>query len=150
MMANSWLCEQIHGVMRHGLHSAHGMDQVATQQSYSTSTDYDTKRERKEMVMEGKGQPVTKRRKSIDQNTTKSQHEKLIHQLLDRVQKWFRKSKDLVSAPGDGIPADAEINKNGRRQQDKANLRTQIAAENAKVASLTREKITINMVIEMA
>jgi hypothetical protein len=43
-----------------------------------------------------------------------------------------------------------EINKNGRRRQDKANLRTQMAAENAKVASLTREKVTVNMVMEVA
>jgi hypothetical protein len=65
------------------------------------------------------------------------------------VQEWYRKSRDLLSEPGHGIPAVA-INKSSRRQQDKANLRTQMTAENAKVASLTREKITINMVIEMA
>jgi hypothetical protein len=81
--------------------------------------------------------------------TKKLQHEKLSHQLLDQVQEWFWKSRDLLSAPGYGIPAVAEINKNGRRRQDKANLRTQMAAENAKVASLTREKITINMAVEV-
>ncbi len=39
MMSNSQLCKQIHGMMRHGLHSTHGMDQVDVQQSYSTRTD---------------------------------------------------------------------------------------------------------------
>ncbi len=66
------------------------------------------------------------------------------------MQKRFWKSRDLLSAPGHGIPAVAEINKNGRRWQDKANLRTQMAAENAMVASLAREKIIVNMVIEVA
>jgi hypothetical protein len=70
--------------------------------------------------------------------------------LLDRVQEFVRKSRDLLSEPGHGIPSVAEINKNGRRQQDKANLRTQMAAENAKVASLTWEKITVDMVTKLA
>ncbi len=52
--------------------------------------------------------------------------------------------------PGHGIPLVAQINKNGRRQQDKANLRTQMAAESAKVASLTQEKITVGMVTKLA
>jgi hypothetical protein len=56
-------------MMRHGLHSTHGMDQIDVQQSYSTSTDYDMKRERREIVMEEKGQPSTKRLKSV--TTTK-------------------------------------------------------------------------------
>jgi hypothetical protein len=100
--------------------------------------------------MEGKGQLSTKRLKSVNHNKTKLQHEKLSHQLLDRVQEWFWKSRDLLSAPGHGIPAVAEINKNGWRRQDKANLRTDMAAENAKVASSTRAKISVNMVIEVA
>ena len=52
--------------------------------------------------------------------------------------------------PGHGIPLVAEINKNGRRQQAKANLRTRMAAESAKVASLTWEKITVDMVTKLA
>jgi hypothetical protein len=60
----------------------------------------------------------------MDHNKTKLQHEKLSHQLLNRVQEWYQKSRDLLSEPGHGILAVAEINKNGRRQQDKANLRT--------------------------
>ena len=86
----------------------------------------------------------------MDRNKTQLQHKKMSHQLLDKVQEWFWKSIDLLSVPGRGIPAVAEINKNCRRQQDKANLRTQMTAENAKVASLTRGKITVNMVIEVA
>ncbi len=61
MVSNSRLCEQIHGMMRRGLHSAHGMDQVDAQQSYSTSTDYEMKRERREIAMEGKGQQSAKK-----------------------------------------------------------------------------------------
>ena len=95
MMSNNRLCEQIHGMMQHGLHIVHGMDQVDVQQSYSTSTDCNMKRERRDMVMEGKGQPATERLRSINRNKTKSQHEKLSHQLLDQVQEWFPKSRDL-------------------------------------------------------
>ena len=60
-------------------------------------TDYDMKRERRDMVMEGKGQPATERLRSINRNKTKSQHEKLSHQLLDKVQEWFLRSKDLFT-----------------------------------------------------
>jgi hypothetical protein len=38
----------------------------------------------------------------------------------------------------------------GSRQQDKANLKTQMAAEMPKVASLTWEKVTVNMVTMLA
>jgi hypothetical protein len=150
MISNRRLCEQIHGMMRHGLRSGLGMNQVDAQQSYSTSTDYEMKRERREMVLEEDGKPASKRHKGIDLNKTKQQHQKLSYQLLDRVQEFVRKSRNLLSEPGHGIPSVAEINKNGRRQQDKANLRTQMAAESAKVASLTWEKITVDMVTKLA
>ncbi len=55
-----------------------------------------------------------------------------------------------MAEPGHGIPSVAEIHKNSRRQQDKANLKTQMTAESAKVASLTQEKITVNMVTMLA
>jgi hypothetical protein len=75
-------------------------------------------------------------------NNTKQQHQKLSYQLLDRVQEFVWKSRDLLSEPGHGIPSVAEINKNGRRQQDKA--------ESTKMVSLTREKITVDMVTKLA
>ena len=73
-------------MMWHCLHSAQEMDQVDAQQSISTSADYETKKERREMVMEGKGQPSTKSMTSMDHSKAQLQHEKLSHQLLDRVQ----------------------------------------------------------------
>jgi hypothetical protein len=102
------------------------------------------------MVLEEDGKPAAKRHKGIDHNKTKQQHQKLNYQLLDRVQEFVRKSRELLSEPGHGIPSVAEINKNGRRQQDKANLRTQMVAESAKVASFIREKITVDMVTKLA
>ena len=83
MMSNSRLCEQIHGVMRHGLRSGLEMDQVDAQQSYSTSTDYEMKQERREMVLEEDGKPAAKRHKGIDHNKTKQQHQILSYQLVD-------------------------------------------------------------------
>jgi hypothetical protein len=102
------------------------------------------------MVLEEDGKPAAKRHKGIDHNKAKQQHQKLNYQLLDWVQEFIWKSKDLLSEPGHGIPSVAEINMNGRMQQDKANLRTQMAAESAKVASLTWEKITVDMVTKLA
>jgi hypothetical protein len=102
------------------------------------------------MVLEEDGKPAAKRHEGIDHNKTKQQHQKLSYQLLDRVQEFVWKSKGLLSEPGHGILSVAEINKNGKRQQDKANLRTPMAAESAKVASLTQEKITVDMVTKLA
>jgi hypothetical protein len=41
MMSHSHLCELIHGMMRRGLHSSIGMDQVDAQQAHMISTEYD-------------------------------------------------------------------------------------------------------------
>ncbi len=60
MMSNSRLYAQIHGMMRHGLRSGLGMDQVKAQQSCSTSTDYEMKQECREMVLEEDGKPAAK------------------------------------------------------------------------------------------
>ena len=45
MMSNSRLCEQIHGMMRHGLRSQQGMAQVDAQNTYATTHSYKMKRE---------------------------------------------------------------------------------------------------------
>jgi hypothetical protein len=41
MMSYSCLCESIHGMMRHGLHSGTAIDQVDAQQAHMISTEYD-------------------------------------------------------------------------------------------------------------
>ncbi len=40
MMSHSHLCKSIHGIMRQGLHSGTGMDQVDAQQAHTISTEY--------------------------------------------------------------------------------------------------------------
>ncbi len=69
------------------------------------------------MILEEDGKPAAKRHKGIDHSKTKQQHQKLSYQLLDWVEEWVRKSSDLLSEPGHGIPSVVKINKNARRQQ---------------------------------
>ena len=45
MMSNSRLCEQIHGMMRHGLRSGQGMDHVDAQNTYTVRHAYCMRRE---------------------------------------------------------------------------------------------------------
>jgi hypothetical protein len=61
MIPNSRLCKQIHGMMRHGLCSGTGMDEGDAQQSYATSTDYDMKQERRQMIHDSSLEPPSKR-----------------------------------------------------------------------------------------
>jgi len=50
MMSNSRLCEQIHGMMQHGLRSSVGIQQADHQRMFSTMIDYPMKEERRNMV----------------------------------------------------------------------------------------------------
>ena len=50
MMSNSWLCEQIHGMMRHGLRSAIGIMQANHQRMYATRIDYGLKEEQRRLL----------------------------------------------------------------------------------------------------
>ena len=63
MMSNSHLCEQIHGMMRHGPRSGIGMDQADAQQTYATATDFEFKNERRQMVLNALPEPPTTKTK---------------------------------------------------------------------------------------
>ncbi len=41
MISHSCLCESIHGMMRHGLRTGTGMDQVDVHEAHMISTEYD-------------------------------------------------------------------------------------------------------------
>ena len=95
MMSNSRLCEQIHGMMRHGLRSGIGMDQADAQQTYATATDFEFKNERRQMVLNALPEPPTKKRKSVEHNKTKLQQQKLSDQLVKTVDEWVQKAQCL-------------------------------------------------------
>jgi hypothetical protein len=45
------LCESIHGMMRHGLRSGTGMDQVDAQQAHMISTEYELREGRRKLLL---------------------------------------------------------------------------------------------------
>jgi len=52
MMSNSWLCEQVHGMMRHRLRSAIGIMQANHQGIYATRIDYGMKEEQHRLLID--------------------------------------------------------------------------------------------------
>ena len=146
MMSNSRLCEQVHGMMRHGLRASIGMEQADAQRSYATSIDHEMKQQRRAMSNDNR----EKRRKGIDHDKTKLQQQKLSSQLLDRLGSWLGKAMALLERPDHGIPTVTAIIKSGRRVQDKKLLEKQVEAEKAKTANLTRDELTVDMINEAA
>ena len=148
MMSNSRLCEQIHGMMRHGLRYQQGMDHVDAQNTYNVRHAYQMRQERSKERSESLG-PTSKRRR-MDHNATKEQARHLSLQLVERAKSWSQKASALLSRDGHGIPTLAEIHRVGRRAQDKANVEAQVQLEAEKAAKLTREEITPAMVKDEA
>ncbi|KAL7526020.1 hypothetical protein ACHAWF_001602, partial [Thalassiosira exigua] len=81
MMSNSRLCEQIHGMMRHGLKAQIGMDQADHHRQYSYTTDYGMREERR-AIGDGSTASREKRKKAKEHLKTKQQQLLLCDQLL--------------------------------------------------------------------
>ena len=123
------------------------MDQADAQQTYASQTDYEMKRDRKEVGFDALGGDRPKKRyKGVDPNKTKVQNSLLSKQLVERLTTFCESAKTLLSEPGHGIPTVTEIRTLGRRVQDKANLKAQMAAEKNSVAKLRREKMTFDTI----
>jgi len=125
------------------------MDQADAQRSYATSTDYEMKAKRRQIVVENITCPEAKRLKimsGIDHDKTKEQQKMLSKQLIVGIERWESAAQALLSEANHGIPTLTEIGRTGRRQQDKENLETQLEAERARTANLTRAVITIEMI----
>lgn len=140
MPSNSRLCEQMHGSKRHGLSSQQGMDEVDARTDYEVVQGYNFKQERREADVS-----ETKRRK-LTHNNTKYQLSMISKQLTNYLPKWEARVRELLDQPNHGIPSVTEIERRGRRVQDKKNIAAQMADHDAKSASLTREILTINNV----
>ena len=151
MMSNSRLCEQIHGMMRHGLRVGTGMDQADAQRCHSTETDYELRQERRDMAMESSSERPTKRRKGgYHHSKTKAQQSKLSEQLLSRVSAFVHSAKLLLANAGHGIPSVREVHNKGRRVQDSIILAKQVEAEKDRAATLTRDVVTPEMILTEA
>eukprot|EP00956_Cyclotella_meneghiniana_P041915 scaffold244695_cov40-Cyclotella_meneghiniana.AAC.1 len=126
------------------------MDEVDAQRNYNTSTEYNFRRKRRQQVID-ESQP-NKRLKSIDHNKTKTQLAMIGQQLDEYLGPWLQRASSLLSKPKveTGIPAISEINREGRKKQDKANLEEEVRAEKAKSSRMTRAKVTVEQVMKDA
>ena len=88
MMSHSCLCELIHGMMRHGLHSGTGMDQVDAQRAHMISTEYELREGRQKLLLWNDDERPEKQMKSIEHNKTKGQVNMMGVQLVDAVEEF--------------------------------------------------------------
>ena len=125
MMSNSRLCEQIHGMMRHGLRSQQGMDHIDAQNTYTVRHAYRMRQERiQERALVTSDGPQAKRRR-LDHNATKGQAHHLSVQPME-LSGWARKAQILLARPGHGIPSVSAIRAAGRCVQDKEKVEAQV------------------------
>ena len=148
MMSNSRLCEQIHGMMRHGLRSTVGMDQADHQRMYSTGTDYNMKEEMRTAEYGDSNEYRSKNKKASFHSKTKPQLIRLSEQLIERSKGLVGIVESLVGA--DKAPSIREVNKDGRRKRDSDNLDKQMRDEDGKISRLTRKQLDFNDVARMA
>jgi hypothetical protein len=146
MPSNSRLCEQIHGMMRQRHRKGIGMDQDDSQQVYVTGTCYEMREQRRRgesINRDGGKRPAKKQqKKSRDHNKTQTQVLMMGPQIEEQLAKWLPKAKALLAEPDHGIPLISEINRLGRRVQDKEVMKKQMDAEHAKAARVKRNKVT--------
>mmetsp|Transcript_5656 Transcript_5656/g.15886 ORF Transcript_5656/g.15886 Transcript_5656/m.15886 type:complete len:972 (+) Transcript_5656:584-3499(+) len=153
MMSNSRLCEQVHGMMRHGLRAGTGMDEADNHRSYAVGTDHDMKEERRKMVepadtstSTNRDSPPTKKKKKTERHChTKEQQHELSRQLVERAPLFAKAAKAVI----DLVPKVGTI-VNRRRTQDEAHLAKKMEAERARRANMTREMLQPDQLVEMA
>jgi hypothetical protein len=82
-MSHSHLHKLIHGMMRHGLCSGTGMDQVDAQQAHMISTKYKLREQRQKLLLWPDDEHPAKWMKSIKHSKTKRQVDMMGVQLVD-------------------------------------------------------------------
>ena len=147
MLSNSRLCEQIHGMMRHGLRIQVGMEQSDHQRIYNSGIDHEMKEERRNMAEEA-SDFRDKHKKAKKHASTKDQHVRLSQQVVERARAFALMMKE--DPPEGNIPTILEINKKGRRVMDKENLDNQMKEEDEKAGGLRRRHLTPAIAMEMA
>ncbi len=102
MMSHSCLCELIHGMMRHGLHSSTGMDQVDAQQAHMISTEYDLREQGQKLLLLPDDEQNAKRIKSVEHRKTKGQVDMMGVQLVDVMEELDQSMMELLAKLGHG------------------------------------------------
>jgi hypothetical protein len=92
MMSHSHLCELIHGMMRHGLRTGKGMDQVDAQQAHMIFTEYDQQK----LLLSPDDEQNAKQIKSIEHSKTKGQVDMMGVRQVDAVEE-FEPNWDMES-----------------------------------------------------
>ena len=147
MMSNSRLCEQIHGMMRHGLNPNIGMDEADHHRQYSSSTNFEMNEARRALG-DASGISREKQKRAVKHSNTKSQKVMMCGQVLERATEYAeRVSRELDP---DEIPTVTEVKLDGRRKQDSDNLAQRILGEDAKAGRLTRAQLSIAQVQQLA
>ncbi|KAL7548072.1 hypothetical protein ACHAWF_011358 [Thalassiosira exigua] len=147
MMSNSRLCEQIHGMMRHGLKAGIGMDQADHHRQFSSNIDYGMRQERRDLATE-KERHQEDRKKAPMHLKTKPQMQKLGQQLVEGSARFAKMVHEELEP--DDVAGVKMIMLAGRRAQDKENLRKEVEYEDEKASRLTRTKLTMETVKELA
>ena len=147
MMSNSRLCEQIHGMMRHGLNPNIGMDEADHHRQYSSSTNFDMNEARRR-IGDASGNAREVQKKAVKHSRTKPQKVMLCEQVLHRAIGYGEQVSLELDA--DEIPTVTHVKLDGRRKQDRENLYERIAGEDAKAGRLTRDQLTIAQVRQLA
>ncbi len=143
MMSNSRLCEQIHGMMRHGLKKEIGMSQADHHRQYSSGIDYSL-REARRSLGDGTTTDKEQQKKAKHHQKTKLQQELLSTQLIEKSAEF---ANDVASnMDPKQIPTVTEIKKAGRRVQDNKRLMKQIIDEDVKASQLTRSTLTVEAI----
>ena len=147
MLSNSRLCEQIHGMMRHGLRYQVGMEQADSQRIYNSGIDHEMKEERRNTNQVASEFRET-HKKAAKHSQTKNQQVQLSEQLVGRASKFAETM--TVPTLEETIPDLSTINSRGRRVMDQANLDHQMLEEDQKAGSLRRKTLTPELAITMA
>jgi hypothetical protein len=122
------------------------MDQVDAQQAHMITTEYKLRERRQKLLLWNDDERQEKRMKSIEHSKTKGQVDMMGFQLVDAVEDFGRKVRELLAKPGHGIPSVTLINKLDRRNQDKKNLAAQMEAKKKKALGNSQEQLTVEMV----
>jgi hypothetical protein len=103
MMSHSHLCESIDGMMRHGLRSGTGMDQVDFQQAHMICTEYDLREQWQKLLLMPDDEQQAKQIKSVEHSKTKGQVDMMGVWLVDAVEEFDQNMTELLAKLGQGV-----------------------------------------------
>jgi hypothetical protein len=109
-------------MMRHGLRSGIGMDQVDVQGAHLISTEYNIREHQQKLLLLPDDEQNAKQIKSVERNKTKGQVDMMSVQLVDAVKQFDPNMMELLAKPGHGVPSVSLVNANGKSHHDNRNM----------------------------